>query len=220
MTVQNLSDWGVEVSVWLHDCPCAHALDKERSTCNLKGRNALPLACGAWHAFTKKLQECGLSPSATILHAQLKSQTEEDKSFASHLLSEFHDCKAMMLLRLRQAFSFWDALPFAILRMGRHLAFPATTEDESRTVASHLLKEYEDAPSKASLGVVSWFFFGQATNHQHIISWINGEVLHYNIVGELLGLLLSGDAEAGKPPPFGQCGCWTWSGATALCNGG
>ena len=180
-TIQGLSDWGVEVSIWLH------ATDKEKASCNLKGRNALPLACGAWHHFAKSLQDCELSAKARMLHSQLKSHVDHsDCGFADQLMGDFHDCRAMMLLRVRQAFSFWDELPFAVLRMGQHLVIPSVTEDESRKAASELMSQYAAAPSKASLGVISWFFLGNRANKQHILTWLRGGPLHGDIVHELL----------------------------------
>lgn len=186
VTVEGLSDWGVSLSVWLHGCQCQHEDDKARSKCTLKGRKALLLACGGWHDFTRSLQACELSARARLLNTQLRDRSDEDRQFATELCTGFQDCKSMMLLRLRQAYSFWDAMPFSILQLGQHLVLPSVPEDESRRAGKRLLAEYTQAPSKASLGVTSWFFFGQATNRRRIEVWCQGGPLHHNLAHELL----------------------------------
>ena len=57
-----LSEWGVSVSCWLHQCRCAHATKKDAESCHLKGRKGAALAAGHWKQFLLDLD--AVKPSA------------------------------------------------------------------------------------------------------------------------------------------------------------
>jgi hypothetical protein len=185
-TVQLLSDWGVSVSMWMHGCMCSHETEKEQKKCHLKGRRAINLACGQWKVFIEELKELTLDRNA--LGAISKLKEFDDEQFAQFVQTCFQDCKAKMELRSRQAWTFWGGLPFSVLEMCRHYVDMTVDEGWSRKRASELVLEYDTSDSKTSLGVVSYYFFGDPTNRRHILAWAkHNKPLPTHLVHLLLG---------------------------------
>ena len=184
-TVECLSDWGVSISVWLHGCSCTHETDKAKEQCGLKGRRAVELASGRWHDFIKSLNDLKVSNAALAAISQL-SRSGDDGT-ATFLLTCFQDCKAAMLFRSRQAWSFWDSMPFSILKMCQHIVFPHIGESVSREHAGELLSEFDSSESKASLGVIPWNFFGNDNNRPRMLNWIHGHPLSEDLQQLLVG---------------------------------
>ena len=172
-TVQVLSDWGVATSIWFHGCMCLHhTTTKEHQQCRLKGRRAINLACGAWKGHINDLRNLTLTRDALAAISILQQSTDGGE-FAEFLHSCFQDCKAMMELRALQAWTFWGSLPFSLLELCRHLVDNSIDEGWSRQRALELIAEWDSVQSKTSMGVVAWFFFGDATNRDHILAWAN-----------------------------------------------
>lgn len=173
-TVNVLSDWGVSTSVWLHDCMCSesHTTDREKKQCRLKGRRAINLACGAWKSFVRNLEGLTLDRSALTAISNLENiDTNNGREYANFIQRCFQDCRDKMKLRCIQAFSFWDALPYSCLELGRHFADASVDENWSRARALELMNLFDSFESKTSLGAVSWLFFGDNTNRNHIMTW-------------------------------------------------
>ena len=143
---KSLSDWGDAVSTWLHQCPChaatadeTAAQKKERKQCKLKGRQSCAMSWGVWRQFQADLASA--RPSAEALRSA-RVMSESDPTLAAGLLAGFQACKAEMLFRCKQAWSFWDCLPWSIVKMAGFL-WQLRTEEECRHVADELLQEYD-----------------------------------------------------------------------------
>lgn len=141
---------------------------------------AVLLADGAWHAFKEKLDSCQPSARARVLLQTLGQRNARDAKYAHMLLNDLQEVKVSMHLRVQQAFSFWDSLPFSALRMARHLIFPGVSEEDSRQVAAAFLKEHDQSSSRAALGGVSWLFFGHPENRRLLEAWVRGGQLAYS----------------------------------------
>lgn len=186
LMIQVLSDWGVSVSVWLHSCACTHhETKKEKDTCSLKGRRAVELALGQWRRFVDDL--AGLPLTAAALEALSQLESSNQSQWGSFLLQSFQDCKSTMLMRCKQAWSFWGTLPFSILELSQHLLDPVVPESQSRARAKQLLKLYEATANKSELGCVSWRFFGQAESLRELRVWIHGGALSSRLKCILIG---------------------------------
>lgn len=176
-TVDALSSWGVETSVWLHGCMCSsHETEKHQKQRRLKGRRAIQLALGAWKEFIHNLKTISLKREALSAISMLETLEDGGARYAQFLLRCFQDCKAMMELRARQAWTFWDSLPFSILELCRHYVDKSTDESWSRQRALELMQVFDSCQSKTSLGAVSWYFFGNETNRVHMIKWARNGV--------------------------------------------
>ena len=185
--VQDLSEWGAKTSMWFHGCQCFHhQTKKEQEACRLKGRRGVQLALGAWRTFVQDLKDMGLSPGSLLaLH---KLEAGGDQQYASFLLEGFQNCRAMMELRCVQAWSFWDVLPFTILRMCSHFVSANNDQSESRKHCLDLMKEYDRTESKASLGVIAYHFFGVEKNRKPLRKWaVHGQKLPRELEMLLLG---------------------------------
>lgn len=160
LVIQCLSDWGVAISKWMHQCRCCHHVTKkERDTCHMKGRCGIEMAMGTWKEFLSTLANLKLSPQAAEMLSRLDDETSQK------LLRSFQDCKHEMEFRGKQAWSFWDCLPHKLLSMGHHfLTASLHDEQKSRKRAVCLLEEYDSCTDKPSLGVVSWYVFSRHRN--------------------------------------------------------
>ena len=85
----------------------------------------------------------------------------DGETFKDFVVRCFNDCRDKMVLRAQQAWSFWGALPYSLLELGRHLVDPTVTEDWSRARALQLMADFDLSESKTTLGSVSWIFFQQ-----------------------------------------------------------
>lgn len=170
--IQVLSEWGVETSVWLHGCMCTHhASDRERAVCKLKGRRAVQVASGQWKEFIRRLSSLSISQDAV---AALSKLEQLDSGYAKFLLQSFQDCRASMEFKAKQSWSFWDSLPFSVLQLLRHWVDPVQ-EDWSRETAKRLMSLYDAAPSKTSMGAVSFQIFGSGGRYREMLqAWIDG----------------------------------------------
>ena len=169
----------------MHGCRCSHETEKEQKHCHLKGRRAINLACGHWKVFIEELKALTLDRNAL---AAISKLTDFDESFAQFVQTCFQDCKAKMELRSRRAWTFWGGLPFSVLEMCRHYVDTTIDEEWSRLRASELVLEYDASDSKTSLGVVSYYFFGDPTNRRHILAWAkDNRPLPTHLVHLLLG---------------------------------
>ena len=183
---KTLCDWGVAVSVRLHQCPC-HPNEpeeqdsddkKKRKLCKLKGRQGCAMAWGLWKDFVRELDL--LQPSRDSLKLahvmQVEGQMNAD-SEASGLLQDFQACKAGMLFRARQAWSFWEQLPWSVLKLAGFL-WGVRTEDDCRKAARMLVQEFEHAESKSSLGAVAMRFLSPVGEFwPDVNAWISGQHL-------------------------------------------
>ena len=186
--VQVLSDWGVSVSVWSHECACVHhTSDKEKSDCPLKGRRAIQLACGQWKKFLRDLNASALSHHALAEISKLESQEPSDGEFAKCILEDFQNCKAHMQFKASQSWAFWGGLPFSVLEMCQHWVDPSADENASRRKAKELQNTYDQTDSKAALGIVPFHFFGNELNRQRMDFWMRGGPLHEELKNLLLG---------------------------------
>lgn len=185
--VQDLSEWGARTSIWLHGCQCFHhQTKKEQEACRLKGRRAVELALGAWRTFIQDLKDLGLSQDS--LFALNRLEEYGDRQYASLLLEGFQDCRTKMELRCVQAWSFWDLFPFSILRMCSHFISPANDQSESREHCLDLMKQYDKAESKVSLGPLAYYFFGEERNRKSLHKWaVRGHHLRKELEMLLLG---------------------------------
>lgn len=149
-----LSDWGVGVSVFLQQCPCLHhKTNKERASCNLKGRRAINLSSGAWNTFLNLLSSIKIPTECRALLQKLDAET------TTALLHSFSNCKEQMMFRGKQAWSFWDQLPYAMISRAEHLVTEDTaTEDGSRQKAKQLLSEYDSCAAKSTNGELALFW--------------------------------------------------------------
>lgn len=183
--VKVLSDWGVDVSVWLHGCMCFHHEDeKQQKRCHLKGRRAVQLACGAWQSFHAKLMSLSLTQQLSELSKLDDVGSGDYKQF---LVTAFQSCKTMMQLRANQAWSFWSSFPFAVLQMCLHFVDPDVSETQSRQKAAQLMREFDTSENKSGLGVVPWIFFGHSANRKHVQRWIQGKPLDEHMQQLLFG---------------------------------
>jgi len=183
--VKVLSDWGVDVSVWLHGCMCFHHEDeKQQKRCHLKGRRAVQLACGAWQSFHAKLMSLSLTQQLSELSKLDDVGSGDYKQF---LVTAFQSCKAMMQLRADQAWSFWSSFPFAVLQMCLHFVDPDVSETQSRQKAAELMRQFDTSENKSGLGVVPWIFFGHIANRKHVQRWIQGKPLDEHMQQLLFG---------------------------------
>ena len=191
--IQALSDWGVSVSVWNHQCACSHHVtDKEKGACKLKGRRAIQLACGQWQKFVHQLNSLSLTPTGLAHILQLKNQDPSDGAYADFLLTEFQNCKAEMEFKAKQSWSFWSSLPFSILEMCKHWVEPEASEESSRARARELMMAYGASPSKASLTVVAFHFFGNEASRKQLEAWaVAGDPLHPDLMQLLVGYISS-----------------------------
>lgn len=186
LVVQVLANWGAGVSTWLHGCACSHhETDRQRKSCSLKGRRAVELASGAWKRFIAELKVLSLPQSALAALAQLRDGGQGE--WADFLLQSFQDCKSMMEMRCYQCWSFWGEFPFSILQMCGHFVDPNATEDSSRTKAQQLKQTFDSYEQKTELGIPAWFFFGNLTNRQKMIAWIQGRDLSVDLQELLVG---------------------------------
>ena len=192
-TVAVLSDWGVSFSVWFHSCSCSHQeSDKEAKQCRLKGRRSIELACGAWAEFVNQLHSLNLSRDAMKALSTLENHENGYKEYAQFLVRSFQDCKAAMELRARQSFSFWSTMPFSMLELCRHHIDSTCDETWSRHRALELMNLFDTTEDKTSLGVISWFFFGNQSNRSHMEMWSSlGVQLEDSLQQLLLGYSLS-----------------------------
>lgn len=158
-----------------------HKSEQERGNCNLKGRCGVELALGAWKDFEEELKNLKMSKQAGKFLLKL------DPESSQKLLEGFHNCKQEMSFRTRQAFSYWDSLPHNILSLGYHLLSGSELdENESRERAQRLLDFYDSCSDKASLGVVSWYFFSK--HREDIVNWsINKETMSPRLMSVLIG---------------------------------
>ena len=171
LLVSSLSDWGVMVSKQMHACPCQHhETDRDRSLCNLKGRCAILMANGLWQEFISDLQNVRITWECEELLHELPPDTQKS------LRDTFAECKNQMIFRSMQAWSFWKTLPYSILAIGYHLISESKAdEDNDKTKCRRLLAEYDSSPSKASLGLVTWNFFGRPDIRRVVQDWLEGQ---------------------------------------------
>ena len=119
--LQPLVNFGHNVLVWLHSCCCGC---DSKTSCPLKGRRSIELACGQVTVFLKKLEAVHLSKWAIEAHTKLFTT---DPGRATNLLNDWKTAKAKIHLRMKQSFGFWEQLPWSILRVGECLV----VKDES-----------------------------------------------------------------------------------------
>ena len=183
LVVQVLSDWG---TLWLHGCACKHhETDKDRKHCSLKGRRAVELASGQWRGFVDNLKALSLTPAALKALSHLQDSGEcEYKDF---LVSSFQECKANMVMRCVQAWSFWSVLPFSLLELAKHFVDPAHPESASRERGKALLDAFDNQGSKTELGFPSWNMLGDPANRRDLKRWIKGGVLSTELRELLIG---------------------------------
>ena len=183
---KTLADWGASVSVRLHACPC-HPLEpeatddetaKQRKLCKLKGRQSCALAWGLWRDFLNDLESLQPNAEALRLSRVLSVQEQEvEGASAADQLQDFWACKADMVFRARQAWSFWDKLPWAVLKIPAFL-WGLKTETECREAALLLVQEYSNAESTSSLGVVAMRFLSPVGEFRDDLdAWIAGSAL-------------------------------------------
>lgn len=159
--------WGRRISSWLHGCPCHEAdlMQKNHHTvCKLKGRRASEFS--GWK-YWQALAVLKALPVPPINLAQTDASTT---SLLDSLREEYLVCRAAMALRFQQSFSFWEDLPWAVVRLYQgHL--PVSTESpdfhdtggplqRARDAARELLNRYDSANSAVRFGPVADFFFG------------------------------------------------------------
>ena len=180
-----LADWGTSVSVRLHQCPC-HSFDESQDPdpeaqqnqklCRFKGRQSSAMAWGMWKGFLKDLEGVQFGGEA-LRFAHLLSRMEAGPETVSELQKDFQACKSDMLLRAKQAWSFWDELPWSVLKIPGFL-WGVTTEHDCRRAARVLVQDYSASASTSSMGVVAMRFLSDLGEFRgDIDAWINGNAL-------------------------------------------
>lgn len=95
-----------------------------------------------------------------------------------------------MDFRGRQAWSFWSDFPYVILSIGHFMIDPTVSEDTCRERAAQLVQKYDGSPSRSSLGLVTWRFFGQKDYRKTIIEWsVNKTELNPGVRSRLMGYI-------------------------------
>ena len=128
-TVKLLSDWGVDTSIWFHGCQCLdHESDKARKACKLKGRRSINLACGQWAMENSDIKfteyHIGFGRDGCPHKIGKHTRWGNVQRLCCEMLQCVNDCRDKMVLRAQQAWSFWGALPYSLLELGRHLVDP------------------------------------------------------------------------------------------------
>ncbi len=185
LVVQILSEWGATTSMWLHGCMCQHQTDKERKNCRLKGRRGVQLACGEWRVFIETLQTSSLTPECLKSLSRLRDSGQSE--WSEFLMQCFQETKASMVMRARQAWSFWSVLPYSILELARHLIDPNHTESASRTRAKELLHQFDNSASKSEMGFATWNVFGHDLHRRAIKKWSKGQELKRELQDLFMG---------------------------------
>jgi hypothetical protein len=106
--------WGMSVSAWMHGCECHEALilSGKKIDCNHKGRRAAPWAAFMKEKFRRELACMDASTEATALILENSLHPKFQL-----LLGEFVTCRNSVVHRYILVFSYWDKLPWAVVKL-------------------------------------------------------------------------------------------------------
>ena len=146
-----LSDWGHQVSGFLHGCPCHDAKERPKKrrrkdleflegeeakeleeSCPMTGRMAVPLAAG----YAKFALQSLKSSAATFSpHVQVALQKlfDSDRSEGELLMDNFQTAVSRLTFRMTQSFGYWNELPWSLLMVMQPFVMRFTTAAEARS---------------------------------------------------------------------------------------
>lgn len=148
------------------------------------------MASGMWESFMADLRAVQPDGTDMLLLQRVTAAGSADDREA--LLTSLQACKSGMLYRCLQAWSFWQCFPWKVLRLGA-VFLPnhdchACDASQACSIAADLLSDYDRQVSKASLGMVSAAFLGQAgALRSDMVNLAAGSRMSKNLKCRLLG---------------------------------
>ena len=157
-----LSDWGHQVSGYLHGCPCHDVGDRpkkkqrrrkdveflerkeeelQHETCPMAGRMAVPLAAGYPKMAMQVLQS---QASNFPVHVQtaLRKYCESDSAGGELLLENFRAAVGRLTFRMTQTFSYWNALPWVLLMIMQPFVMSFSSAEEAGAQVCSLMLSF------------------------------------------------------------------------------